>query len=71
MFSIKQFIILAAMVCVANCYIGTISSELGKSKTKEGFCEFDEEFIKQGESATNNKCEKIVCNMDYSIRING
>lgn len=71
MFSIKQFFILSAMVCVAYCYIGVIPSELGKSKTKEGFCEYEGESIKQDESKTNNKCEKVDCNTDYSLRING
>ena len=43
----------------------------GKSKTKEGFCEYGGEFIKQSESKINNECERIDCNTDFSIRING
>ena len=71
MFSIKHLIIFSAMVCVAYCYVGMIPSERGKSKTKEGFCEYNGEFIKQSESKINNECERIDCNTDFSIRING
>ncbi|CAO1424260.1 unnamed protein product [Diamesa serratosioi] len=68
---LKQLLILSIMVCVAHCYIGVISSEIGKSKTKEGFCEYEGDSIKQSESKISKKCEKIDCNEDYSIKITG
>ena len=69
MFSIKHLIIFSAMVCVAYCAVGNIQQT--QSKTKEGFCEYNGEFIKQRESKINNECERIDCNTDFSIRING
>lgn len=71
MLSMKQFFILCILVCVANCYMGIIRSEQGKSKTKVGFCEFDGVVNEWGESATPNKCEKYSCNEDYSIGVVG
>ena len=67
MFSIKQLIILSAMMCVAFSAIHRDSPQDGKSKTKDGFCEYNGEFIKQGETKQKEKCSQIKCNNDYSI----
>ena len=67
MFSIKQLIILSAMMCVAFCAIHFVSPQNGNSKTKEGFCEYNGEFIKQGETKQKGECSQIKCNNDYSI----
>lgn len=67
MFSVKQFIILSAMVCVAYCAVGIIPS--AKSATKEGFCEYNGTFIKQGESQKiGEDCVNYECSTDYTIR---
>lgn len=71
MISMKLLIILCATICVAFCAIQRVKPELGKSKTKEGFCEYKGEFIKQGESIMKSNCQKFDCNMDYSIILQG
>ena len=67
MFSIKHLIILSAMVCVAYCAVAVFPSS--KSTTKEGFCEFNGAFIKQGESAKiGEDCVSYECSEGYTIR---
>ena len=68
MFSMKQLIILSAMVCVAYCAVGRIGNS--KSETKDGYCEYEGVFIKRGESAKiGEDCVAYNCLDDYEISI--
>lgn len=70
MFSIKHFIILSAMVCVAYC--AAVSIPQSKSNILEEFCEYQGTFVKKGESLTiGTGCVGYNCSEDYDMSILG
>lgn len=68
MLSMKQLVILAAIVSVVCCAQFHAPAGSSKSQTKEGFCEKEGVFIKQGESAQiGEECLNHECESNYSI----